>query len=121
LKKLNELNTSLQGETANILLLHNKITAFAKKISIWKQKVVNGNIDMFPLTNDFIEENELGLEVIKNVILSHLTALVTQFEKYFPVDWDIETRLDKETFQRTTRENTTPLTDCSRRISRTVK
>jgi hypothetical protein len=37
-EKLNELNTSLQGETANILLLHNKITAFVKKISICKQK-----------------------------------------------------------------------------------
>jgi hypothetical protein len=90
LKKLNELNTSLQGETAHILLLHNKITAFVKKISIWKQKVVNGNSDMFPWTNNFIEENELGLEVIKNVNLSHLTTLVTQFEKYFPTDWDIE-------------------------------
>jgi hypothetical protein len=31
-ENLNELNTSLQGETANILLLHNKITEFAKKI-----------------------------------------------------------------------------------------
>jgi hypothetical protein len=38
----------------------------------------------------FIEENELGLEAIENVILSHLTTLVTQFEKYFPTDWDIE-------------------------------
>jgi hypothetical protein len=45
---------------------------------------------MFPHTNDFIEENELGLEVIKNVILSHLTTLVTQLEKYFHTDWDIE-------------------------------
>jgi hypothetical protein len=50
-----ELNTSIQVETANILLLHNKITAFVKKISIWKQKVVNGNIDMFTWTNDFVE------------------------------------------------------------------
>jgi hypothetical protein len=50
--------------------LHSKVK-FVKKISIWKQKVVNGNIDMFPWTNDFIEENELGLEAIKNVILSH--------------------------------------------------
>jgi hypothetical protein len=31
-KKLNELNTSIQVETANILHLHNKITAFVKKI-----------------------------------------------------------------------------------------
>jgi hypothetical protein len=45
---------------------------------------------MIPWTNDFIEENELVLAVIKNVILSHLTTLVTQFEKYFPTDWDIE-------------------------------
>jgi hypothetical protein len=30
------------------------------------------------------------LAVIKNVVLNHLTALVTQFEKYFPTDWDIE-------------------------------
>jgi hypothetical protein len=30
------------------------------------------------------------LAVIKNVILSHLTTLVTQFKKYFPTDWGIE-------------------------------
>jgi hypothetical protein len=36
---LNELNTSLQGENANILLLHDKISAFVKKISIWKKKL----------------------------------------------------------------------------------
>jgi hypothetical protein len=87
-EKLSELNTSLQGESANVLLLHNKITAFVKKISIRKQKVVNGNIDMFLWTHDFIEENKLGLEVI----LSHLTTLVIQFDKYFPTDWDIEKR-----------------------------
>jgi hypothetical protein len=62
---------------------------FVKKILIWRQKVVNGNIDIFPQTSDFIEENELGLAVIKNVILSHLTTLVAQFEKYFPTDSDI--------------------------------
>jgi hypothetical protein len=45
---------------------------------------------LFPWTNDFIEENEFGLEVIKNVILSHLTTSVTQFEKYFPIDLYIE-------------------------------
>jgi hypothetical protein len=88
--KLNALNTSLQGDNFNILLLHDEITTFVKIISIWKQKVLNGNIDMFPCTNDFIEENELGLAVIKNVILSHLTTVVTQFEKYVPTDWDNE-------------------------------
>jgi hypothetical protein len=69
--------------------LHDKITAFVKKISIWKQEVVNGNTDMFPWRNCFIEENELVLAVVKN-ILSYLSTLVTQFEKYFPTDRDIE-------------------------------
>jgi hypothetical protein len=89
-EKLIELNASLQGENANILLLHDKITTFIKKISIWKQKVANGSIYVFPRTNDFNEDNEFGLAVVKNVILSHLSTLVTQFEKYFPTNWDIE-------------------------------
>jgi hypothetical protein len=45
---------------------------------------------IFPRTNDFNEDNELGLAVIKNVILSHLTTLVTQFEKHFPTHWVIK-------------------------------
>jgi hypothetical protein len=45
---------------------------------------------MFPWTNDFVEESELVLAVIENVIISHLTTLVTEFEKYFPTDWDNE-------------------------------
>jgi hypothetical protein len=97
-EKLNELNTSLQGENANIFLLHDKITVYVTKISIWKQKVVNGNTDMFPWTNDFNEEDELGLAVIKNVILSHLATLVTQFEKYFPTDWDIKNTWIRQPF-----------------------
>jgi hypothetical protein len=55
-----------------------------------EKKVVNGIIDMFPWTNDFIEENGLGSAVIKNVILSHLSTLVTQFDKYFPTNCYIE-------------------------------
>jgi hypothetical protein len=56
-ENLNELNTTLQGENANLLLLHDKITKFIKKISIWEQKLVNGNTGMFPWTNYFTEVN----------------------------------------------------------------
>jgi hypothetical protein len=66
----------------------------SKRNSIWIQIVVNGNIDMFPWTNDFIEGNEFGLAVIENVILSHLTSLLTHFEKYFPTDWDIKNTIE---------------------------
>jgi hypothetical protein len=45
---------------------------------------------MFPWTKYFIEKNELVWTVIKNVILSHLTTLVTQFKKYFTTNWDIK-------------------------------
>jgi hypothetical protein len=107
-EKLNELNTSLQGETANVLLLHNKITAFVKKISIRKQKVVNGNIDMFLWTNDFIEENELGLEVIKKRYPQSSNHLGNSIREIFSNRLGYrKTRLDTATFQRTTRENTT--------------
>jgi uncharacterized membrane protein YdbT with pleckstrin-like domain len=52
--------------------------------------VANGSIDMFPRTNYFNKENDLVLAVVKVVIVSHLISLVTQFEKYFTTDWDIE-------------------------------
>jgi hypothetical protein len=45
-EKLNELNKSLQGENANILLLHDNVTTFVKKISIFKEKFVKGNTDI---------------------------------------------------------------------------
>jgi hypothetical protein len=45
--------------------LHDTITELVKKNFNLETKFVNGNTDMFPWTNDFIEENELGLAVIK--------------------------------------------------------
>jgi hypothetical protein len=43
-EKLCGLNIPLQGEISNnILILHDKITGLVTKISISKQKVVNGN------------------------------------------------------------------------------
>jgi hypothetical protein len=65
-----------------IFLLHYKITAFVKKLSIRKKKRCKWKHWYVSTTNYFIEDNELGLAVIKNIILSHLTTLVTQFEKY---------------------------------------
>jgi hypothetical protein len=45
---------------------------------------------MFTWTDDLIEENELGLEVIKKSILRHLTTLVTQYDKRFSRVWNTE-------------------------------
>lgn len=89
-EKLNELNTNLQGKGCdNVLVACDKILSFTKKLSIWKQKISNGNIDMFPCICDFIETKRLNLTPFKNLILSHLSCLESNFDKYFSNDWDI--------------------------------
>lgn len=85
-ERLNELNSALQGENTNILNLYDKIQGFIKKIEIWKIKIENDNIDMFPWTNIFIVENELPLSLVKTVVLNHLNCLEKQFQKYFSAD-----------------------------------
>jgi len=48
----NQLNLSLQGRDANILLGQNKITLFIKKLNIWQHRI-NDIVDMFPVRCDF--------------------------------------------------------------------
>jgi len=38
---LNELNISMQGPDKNILDASDKITAFVKKLSLWKEDITN--------------------------------------------------------------------------------
>ena len=54
-----------------------------KKISIWLQKVANSSYEMFTYMKDFIEENELGFDAMKPLVINYLTSLKTHFEKYF--------------------------------------
>ena len=66
-EKLNNLNLSLQGENSNAFTLVSKIKAFMKKISIWLQKVANSSHEMFACMEDFIQENELGFDLINHL------------------------------------------------------
>lgn len=43
------LNTSMQGKAENILMSTYKMKDFQRKLTIWKQKAVEGNLEMFPL------------------------------------------------------------------------
>ncbi len=82
-EKLNGLNMSLQGENTNIMLLNDKIHAFKRKLERWTERVEMGRIDMFSELDEFMEENELSVNIVKS-ITTHLHALLEQFNRYFP-------------------------------------
>jgi hypothetical protein len=52
------------------------------------------------MNNDFTEETDIDLAVIKNITLSQLTTLLNRLEKYSPTDCDnAKQKLDKPVFQ----------------------
>ena len=70
--KLNGLNLLLQGESINILTANNNIEAFKKKLQHWTGLLESGKMDMFSELNDFLEENEISQNIVKQSILNHL-------------------------------------------------
>ena len=89
-EKLNGLNLSLQGESMNILTVNNKIKAFKKKLKHWAGLLESRKMDMFSELNDFLKENELSQNTVKQSILNHLQNLTQWFDKYFPEDTDLQ-------------------------------
>ena len=87
-EKLNGLNLPLQGESMNILRANNKIEAFKKKLQHWAGLLESEKMDMFSDLNDFLEENELSQNIVKQSILNNLQDLTQWFDKYFPEDTD---------------------------------
>ena len=83
-EKIKILYLSLQGESVNILKANNKIKAFKLKIQHWAGRVENGRIEIFSELSDFLEENELSQNIVKQSIISHLHDLSPWFDKYFP-------------------------------------
>ena len=85
--KLNELNTSLQGNNRHILLLSNKIRAFERKAQFWQDNLINGRFDAFSNLNSFINDNE-DIEPPTQIIQNHLGCLQEHLASYFPAeDW----------------------------------
>ena len=71
-EKLNSLNLSLLGEPINILKANIKIKAFKKKLQHRAGLLESGKTDKFSDLNDFLEENELSQNIVKQSILNHL-------------------------------------------------
>ncbi|XP_068129400.1 zinc finger BED domain-containing protein 5-like [Hyperolius riggenbachi] len=76
------------GKNTHILKLSEKISAFKKKLILWRRKLEENDWkDCFPLMHDFITSNDLSLDhELKCVFEYHLTQLSYWFEKYFPED-----------------------------------
>ena len=53
---LNELNTLMQGRNQRIITLSEKLSAFKKKLQLWKNKLEHGQTAMFPSMNEYLEE-----------------------------------------------------------------
>ena len=90
--KLNQLNISLQGKETHLLQLHDKITAFKRKLQLWQTDLLINNEqgDNFPFLKSRLnsQSGNLSLQNIdecdmKTVMCSHLDALISHFEKYF--------------------------------------
>jgi hypothetical protein len=79
------LNRQLQGFSTNILILHDKVQAFKKKLAFWKNDALSGNFVSFQYLSEFCAENEIILdEHVKTSLKEHLTNLELNFERYFP-------------------------------------
>jgi len=61
----NQLNLSLQGRDANILLNQNIITAVIKKLYMWKTRINDDVVDMFPVLCDYnFNKNSSNTELV---------------------------------------------------------
>jgi zinc finger BED domain-containing protein 5/7/8/9 len=83
--KLNALNTSLQGKNMHLLKSMEKISAFIKKLKLWRRKMnEDTSKDSFLTLQQFSTSN--GVEIsqdMKSIFVDHLSQLVIWFEKYF--------------------------------------
>ena len=92
--KLDEINVGLQGKGTNILILHDKISGFLKKIDLWKKTCQKADFTCFPQLQKFIFREKAEIEMIKAMIDDHLTSLCQNFHQYFPNIIQIEKQLD---------------------------
>ena len=83
--RLNELNLGLQGVSATIFNVRDKIEAMIKKLNLWLNCTENNKTEVFPTLHEFLCANELSLtDMMKQEITAHLSALAAQLRKYFP-------------------------------------
>ncbi|XP_060755409.1 SCAN domain-containing protein 3-like [Neoarius graeffei] len=93
--RLNELNTSLQGNDKTVLQMYDKVSAFMRKTDLWLRRCEKGDVSNFPQLNSWIADMKQNMKqnILKTVKM-HLAKLTAEFESYFPDIEDMCTRLD---------------------------
>ena len=81
--RLNLLNTSMQGRDTNILLLSDKVNAFVGKLDLWRDWLINKNVDMFPNFADCVQETGINISPLIDTVAQHVEGLKQQFSRYF--------------------------------------
>jgi hypothetical protein len=79
---MNQLNKSLQGPRENVLTSSDKILGFKRKMNLWKNHDVTGNLEMLPLLLGL--ESEGGYRQVSTLIENHLEELQNKIKLYFP-------------------------------------
>ena len=80
---LNALNLKLQGKNINIIMHHDTVRAFMAKLDLWKCRIQQGNTASFSYLDSALTHGTLDSE-LKELIITHLTNLKTEFIRYFP-------------------------------------
>jgi hypothetical protein len=78
---MNQLNKSLQGPRENVLTSSEKIPGFKRKLNLWKNHVVKGNIEMFPLL--LVLKSEEGYQQVSSLVANHPEELWNKIKHYF--------------------------------------
>ncbi len=77
----------MQGRDANILLLSDKVNAFVGKLDLWRDRLINTNVDMFPNFADCVQETGINISPLINTVAQHVEGLKQQFSRYFTEDF----------------------------------
>ncbi|XP_050066484.1 zinc finger BED domain-containing protein 5-like [Aphis gossypii] len=64
---LNKLNSSMQGRDENILTSSDKIMAFIEKLNLWKTKINQGNLIMFPRTALLVADDNILSLIVESI------------------------------------------------------
>jgi len=61
------------------LFLSDKINAFKKKILLWKNYIDDDKFEMFSCLSEFLSDNDVDINMIKEIITTHLISLGINF------------------------------------------
>lgn len=92
----------MQGRNTNIIKFIDSLRAFMSKLENWKRKISIQKVAMFDKLSAVLvsgEDDQVLSECARNEILQHLTALESEFSKYFPELSDEELDLVRNPFR----------------------